>query len=80
MSRISWRRATVVIVIPMWGFGQRPIFVAAPIRGARSAVARSLLTVAMPQSSQVIALYNIAIVSKDSLTAQVGDLSPKVLE
>ncbi|MEV4128168.1 hypothetical protein [Nocardia sp. NPDC049707] len=39
-----------------------------------------LFTVAMPQSSQVIALYDIATVPKDRLTAQVGDPTPKVLE
>ncbi|MFI6365504.1 type II toxin-antitoxin system PemK/MazF family toxin [Nocardia sp. NPDC050630] len=81
VSRISGRRATVVIVDSDVVIRQRPMLVAAPVREAREVPSRhQLLTVAMPESSQVIALYDIAIVPKDSLTEQVGELTSELLE
>jgi hypothetical protein len=45
----------------------------APIREAREVPSRhQLLTVAMAAGTEVVALYDIAIAAKDSLTEQLG--------
>lgn len=81
VSPISGRRATVVVVDSDVVIRQRPMLVAAPVREAREVPARhQLLTVAMPEGTRVIALYDIAIVAKDSFIEYVGDLAPEVLD
>jgi hypothetical protein len=53
----------------------------APVRGAREVPSRhQLLTVAMAAGTEVVALYDIAVAAKGSLTEQLGTLPPDVLE
>jgi mRNA-degrading endonuclease toxin of MazEF toxin-antitoxin module len=81
ISRLSGRRAKVVLVDSDIVIRQRPMLVAAPVREAREVPERhQLLTVAMPTGTEVVALYDIAIVAKDTLTSHLGDLPPDVLE
>ncbi len=60
---------------------QRSSVVAAPIREAREVPSRhQLLTVALDESSEVIALYDIVVVAKDTFTEYVGDVPVDVLD
>jgi mRNA-degrading endonuclease toxin of MazEF toxin-antitoxin module len=80
-SRLSGRRAKVVLVDSDIVIRQRPMLVAAPVREAREVPEPyQLLTVAMPAGTEVVALYDIAIVAKNTLTDYLGELPPEVLE
>jgi mRNA-degrading endonuclease toxin of MazEF toxin-antitoxin module len=80
-SRLSGRHAKVVLADSGIVIRQRPMLVVAPVREAREVPQRhQLLTVAMPTGTEVVALYDIAIVAKDILTSHLGDLPPDVLE
>lgn len=80
-SRLSGRRAKVALVDSDIVIRQRPMLVAAPVREAREVPERhQLLTVAMPTGTEIVALYDIAIIAKDTLTSHLGDLPPDVLE
>lgn len=80
-SRLSGRRAKVVLADAGIVICQRPMLVAAPVREAREVPERhQLLTVAMPTGTEIVALYDIAIIAKDTLTSHLGGLPPDVLE
>jgi mRNA-degrading endonuclease toxin of MazEF toxin-antitoxin module len=80
-SRLSSRRATVVLLDSDVVIRSRPMLTVAPVREAREVPSRhQLLTVAMAAGTEVVALYDIAVAAKDSLTEQLGTLPPDVLE
>ncbi|QBS40381.1 type II toxin-antitoxin system PemK/MazF family toxin [Nocardia sp. CS682] len=80
-SRLSGRRATVVLLDSDVVIRSRPMLVVAPVHEAREVPSRhQLLTVAMATGTEVVALYDIAIVAKNTLTEQLGTLPPDVLE
>jgi mRNA-degrading endonuclease toxin of MazEF toxin-antitoxin module len=79
-SRLSGRTTTVVLLDSTVVIRQRPMLVVAPVRPAREVPARhQLLTVAL-DTTEVVALYDLATLPKESLTEQTGVLPPGVLE
>lgn len=80
-SRLSGRKTTVVLLDSDVVIHSRPMLTVAPIREAREVPSRhQLLTVAMAAGTEVIALYDIAMIAKENLTTQLGALPPEVLE
>ncbi|PXX52760.1 hypothetical protein DFR70_1308 [Nocardia tenerifensis] len=80
-SRLSGRKTTVVLLDSDVVIRSRPMLTVAPIREAREVPSRhQLLTVAMAAGTEVVALYDIAILAKETLTEQLGVLPPDVLE
>jgi mRNA-degrading endonuclease toxin of MazEF toxin-antitoxin module len=80
-SRLSGRRTKVVLVDSDIVIRRRPMLVAAPVREAREVpAAYQLLTVAMPSGTEVVALHDIAIVAKETLTDHLGDLPTDMLD
>ncbi|MEU0876792.1 type II toxin-antitoxin system PemK/MazF family toxin [Nocardia brasiliensis] len=80
-SRLSGRKTTVVLLDSDVVIHSRPVLVVAPIREAREVPSRhQLLTVAMAAGSEVVALYDIAILPKETMTEHLGALPADVLE
>lgn len=79
-SRLSGRTTTVVLLDSDVVIRQRPMLVVAPVRPAREVPARhQLLTVGLGDN-EVVALYDLAIMPKESLTEQSSALPPEVME
>jgi mRNA-degrading endonuclease toxin of MazEF toxin-antitoxin module len=79
-SRLSGRTTTVVLLDSDVVIRQRPMLVVAPVRPVREVPSRhQLLTVAFG-TDEVVALYDLATLPKESLTEQTSVLPPEVME
>lgn len=80
-SRLSGRTTTVVLLDSDVVIRSRPMLVVAPVRPAREVpVRQQLLTVPLPSAGGVVALYDIAIIARETLTHHDGHVGADVLD